>query len=112
MPPPTGQPKHWSWHQDAPIRNAATIADRAWSEAFVADLGWVGFDPANGICTTDANARVAVGLDYLGAAPSRGTANAAATRRSRSRSRSIRPADGRHSGRASRKSRAGSHRHR
>ena len=37
------------------------------------DLGWVGFDPANGICTTDAHARVAIGLDYLGAAPVRGT---------------------------------------
>ena len=29
--------------------------------------------PANGICTTDAHARVAIGLDYLGAAPVRGT---------------------------------------
>ena len=28
---------------------------------------------ANGICTTDAHARVAIGLDYLGAAPVRGT---------------------------------------
>ena len=37
------------------------------------DLGWVGFDPANAICTTDAHARVAIGLDYLGAAPVRGT---------------------------------------
>ena len=37
------------------------------------NLGWVGFDPANGICTTDAHARVAIGLDYLGAAPVRGT---------------------------------------
>ena len=37
------------------------------------DLGWVGFDAANGICTTDAHARIAVGLDYLGAAPVRGT---------------------------------------
>ena len=35
-------------------------------------LGWVGFDPANGICPTDAHVRVAVGLDYLGAAPVRG----------------------------------------
>jgi transglutaminase-like putative cysteine protease len=48
-------------------------AGHAWAEAFVADLGWVGFDAANGICTTDAHARVAVGLDYLGAAPIRGT---------------------------------------
>jgi transglutaminase-like putative cysteine protease len=48
-------------------------AGHAWAEAFVRDLGWVGFDPANGICTTDAHARVAIGLDYLGAAPVRGT---------------------------------------
>ena len=37
------------------------------------DLGWVAFDPANGICATDAHVRVAVGLDYLGAAPVRGS---------------------------------------
>lgn len=48
-------------------------AGHAWAEAFVDGLGWVGFDPANGICTTDAHARVAIGLDYLGAAPVRGT---------------------------------------
>jgi len=48
-------------------------AGHAWAEAFVLDLGWIGFDPANGICTTDAHARVAIGLDYLGAAPVRGT---------------------------------------
>ena len=35
-------------------------------------LGWVGFDPANGICPTEAHVRVSVGLDYLGAAPVRG----------------------------------------
>lgn len=48
-------------------------AGHAWAEAYVPDLGWVGFDAANGISTTDAHARVAVGLDYLGAAPVRGT---------------------------------------
>jgi len=48
-------------------------AGHAWAEAFVEHLGWVGFDPANGISTTDAHVRVAVGLDYLGAAPVRGT---------------------------------------
>ncbi len=48
-------------------------AGHAWAEAYVPDLGWVGFDAANGICTTDAHARVAIGLDYLGAAPVRGT---------------------------------------
>ena len=41
--------------------------------AYVENLGWVGFDPTNGVSTTDAHVRVAVGLDYLGAAPVRGT---------------------------------------
>lgn len=48
-------------------------AGHAWAEAYVEKLGWVGFDPTNGISTTDAHVRVAVGLDYLGAAPVRGT---------------------------------------
>ena len=48
-------------------------AGHAWAEVYVADLGWVAFDPTNGISTTDAHVRVAVGLDYLGAAPVRGT---------------------------------------
>ena len=47
-------------------------AGHAWAEACVPELGWVAFDAANGICGTDAHVRVAVGLDYLGAAPLRG----------------------------------------
>ena len=47
-------------------------AGHAWAEAYVPAIGWVAFDPANGICATDAHVRVAVGLDYLGAAPVRG----------------------------------------
>ena len=58
------------------LRNDGVIhqeAGHAWTEAFVPDLGWVGFDPTNGISITDAHARIAIGLDYLGAAPVRGT---------------------------------------
>jgi len=51
----------------------AQEAGHAWAEAHIANLGWVGFDATNGICTTDAHVRVAIGLDYLGAAPVRGT---------------------------------------
>jgi len=47
-------------------------AGHAWAEVHIDDLGWVGFDATNGICTTDAHVRVAIGLDYLGAAPVRG----------------------------------------
>lgn len=48
-------------------------AAHAWAEAYVPDLGWIGFDAANGLCPTPAYLRVAVGLDYLGAAPVRGS---------------------------------------
>jgi transglutaminase-like putative cysteine protease len=47
-------------------------AGHAWTEAYVTGLGWVGFDPANGICPTEAHIRVAAGLDFLGASPIRG----------------------------------------
>lgn len=47
-------------------------AAHAWAEALIPDLGWVAFDPTNGICATEAYLRVAVGLDYRDAAPVRG----------------------------------------
>ena len=48
-------------------------AAHAWAEAWVEDLGWVGFDAANGISPTEHYVRVASGLDALGASPIRGT---------------------------------------
>jgi transglutaminase-like putative cysteine protease len=48
-------------------------AGHAWAEAYVEGIGWIAFDPANKISATDSHLRVAVGLDYLGAAPVRGT---------------------------------------
>ena len=48
-------------------------AGHAWAEAHVPDLGWVAFDPTHGVCPTESHIRVAAGLDYLGAAPVRGT---------------------------------------
>jgi transglutaminase-like putative cysteine protease len=47
-------------------------AGHAWVEALIPDLGWVGFDPTNGASTGASYLRVAVGLDYLDAAPVRG----------------------------------------
>lgn len=44
----------------------------AWAEAFVPDLGWVGFDPANRQCPTDAYIRLCAGFDAADAAPVRG----------------------------------------
>ena len=47
-------------------------AGHAWAEAHVAGIGWIGFDPANGICTDRRYIRIATGRDYLEAAPIRG----------------------------------------
>jgi transglutaminase-like putative cysteine protease len=47
-------------------------AGHAWAEAYIDGLGWVGFDPAHGVCVTDRYVRVAIGADYLDASPVRG----------------------------------------
>ncbi|MGP1353772.1 MAG: transglutaminase family protein [Parasphingopyxis sp.] len=44
-------------------------ASHAWAEAHLPDIGWTGFDPANGIGPDDAYVRLACGLDYRDAAP-------------------------------------------
>lgn len=44
-------------------------ATHAWAEAYVAGLGWVGFDISNGISPDERYVRVATGRDYRDAAP-------------------------------------------
>jgi len=44
----------------------------AWAEAFVENLGWVGFDVTNGLSPTDHYVRLCTGLDADDAAPVRG----------------------------------------
>jgi transglutaminase-like putative cysteine protease len=51
-----------------PDANATRQGIHGWAEAFVPKLGWVGFDPANGLCPDERYVRVAIGLDSLGAA--------------------------------------------
>lgn len=57
----------WTGKDDQPYD-----ASHAWAEAFVPNLGWVGYDAANRVCPTENYIRVAVGLDYSAAAPVRG----------------------------------------
>jgi transglutaminase-like putative cysteine protease len=45
------------------------VANHAWAEAWIAELGWVGFDPANHICPTERYVRLACGFDAASAAP-------------------------------------------
>jgi transglutaminase-like putative cysteine protease len=44
-------------------------AAHGWTELFVDGYGWIGFDPHEGRCPTEAYVRVAVGLDHQEAAP-------------------------------------------
>jgi transglutaminase-like putative cysteine protease len=48
-------------------------AHHAWAEAWVQDLGWVGFDVANRVCPNESYVRLAAGLDADQAAPIRGS---------------------------------------
>ena len=50
----------------------AHAASHAWAEALIDHLGWVGFDPTNRACATEAYIRTATGLDYAEASPIRG----------------------------------------
>ena len=60
---------------------APAVAHHAWAEAFTDDLGWIGFDPANGVCPTPNYVRLAVGLDAQSAAPVRGIMRGAGSER-------------------------------
>lgn len=56
--------------EDGTLHEAA----HAWAELWLADLGWVGFDPANRCCPDDRYIRLGSGLDALDAAPIKGIA--------------------------------------
>jgi transglutaminase-like putative cysteine protease len=58
---------------EAPTTAVEQRAGHAWAEAYVPDYGWIGFDPANNFCPSENYVRISIGLDYLGAAPVRGS---------------------------------------
>jgi transglutaminase-like putative cysteine protease len=45
------------------------FAAHAWAEVYLSDMGWLGFDPAQGSWSSASHIRVAVGLDHRQAAP-------------------------------------------
>lgn len=47
-------------------------ATHAWVEAFLPELGWVGFDPTNDLIARDRHIRTALGRDYADVPPTRG----------------------------------------
>jgi hypothetical protein len=49
----------------------------AWAEAFVPELGWIGFDPSNNLTADELFIKVATGIDYADCSPIRGILNTA-----------------------------------
>jgi transglutaminase-like putative cysteine protease len=47
-------------------------ATHAWVEAYMPDLGWIGFDPTNDLIAGERHIRTAVGRDYGDVPPTRG----------------------------------------
>ncbi len=47
-------------------------ATHAWIEAFLPELGWVGFDPTNNLVAGDRHIRTAIGRDYCDVPPTHG----------------------------------------
>lgn len=56
------------------VAQEGNVRPHCWAEAHVAEIGWIGFDPAIGLSPTDTHVRVAVALDAAGAAPVAGEA--------------------------------------
>ena len=49
-----------------------STATHAWIEAFLPELGWVGFDPTNRLIAGDRHIRTAIGRDYADVPPTHG----------------------------------------
>ncbi|MGJ8560413.1 MAG: transglutaminase family protein [Litorimonas sp.] len=54
-------------------------ASHAWAEAYVAGLGWIGFDISNGISPDERYVKIAHGLDYKDCTPTHGIVIGVAT---------------------------------
>lgn len=51
------------------MKTGEQAASHAWAEAYVAGLGWVGFDPSNRMSPDETYVALATGRDYRDTAP-------------------------------------------
>lgn len=75
-PPATQKQKQSSSESKAEQTNGDAVAQpapHAWAEVLIPGAGWRGFDPTAGLIAHDRYVLVAVGRDYLDAAPQRGS---------------------------------------
>jgi transglutaminase-like putative cysteine protease len=59
-------------HREDGDQRSSPAATHSWVETFIPSLGWVGFDPTNGMLAGERHIRVAVGRDYNDVPPTRG----------------------------------------
>lgn len=60
------------YHGGGAHDRSEAAATHAWVEAFLPDLGWVGFDPTNCLVAGDRHIRTAIGRDYSDVPPTHG----------------------------------------
>jgi len=60
------------FHEGNGHERSASSATHAWVEAFLPELGWVGFDPTNNLVASERHIRTAIGRDYADVPPTRG----------------------------------------
>jgi transglutaminase-like putative cysteine protease len=61
------------YHDESHHDRSAEGASHAWVEAFLPQLGWVGFDPTNDLLAGGRHIRTALGRDYADVPPTLGT---------------------------------------
>jgi transglutaminase-like putative cysteine protease len=60
------------YYGDENTDRSTTAATHAWIEAFLPQVGWVGFDPTNNLLAYNRYIRTALGRDYADVPPTRG----------------------------------------
>ncbi len=60
------------YHGEKGTDRSDDTATHAWVEAFLPELGWVGFDPTNNLSTGERHVRTAIGRDYADVPPTHG----------------------------------------
>jgi transglutaminase-like putative cysteine protease len=61
------------YHSEENADRSRADATHAWVEAFLPQVGWVGFDPTNNLLAQNRYIRTALGRDYADVPPTRGT---------------------------------------
>ena len=66
------------FHRTRAAAGLGEDASHAWAEAYIPEVGWLGFDPSNKMTAGATHVRVAVGRDYQDVPPTRGVFRGAA----------------------------------